>query len=394
MNILFLDQTGKLGGAQLSLLDIAKPYRSSCLVALMEDGPFRSRLEANAIPVEVISDREIRVTQQSGLVRGLKSVPNLLTMAKTVAQMSKDYDVIYANTQKALIVGAIASVWSKKPLVFHLHDILTKEHFSLVNRKISVAFANRFALRVIADSEATKAAYLAAGGRSEITETVYYGFEIEPYLDIMPKPEQVRAEVGLFDKFIVGHFSRLSPWKGQHVLIEALQYCPESVVAMFVGDALFGEDEYVAKLHQQVETLGLQDRVKFLGFRSDVSQLMAACDLVAHTSTSAEPFGRVIVEAMLCDRPVVAAADGGAVEIVTHGKTGWSTTPGDAFKLAAVINECVSDPIASAAIAHAGHLEAIDRFHIDKTMREIDRLLAQVMKLQDQSSSKLVSSQR
>ena len=60
-----------------------------------------------------------------------------------------------------------------------------------------------------------------------------------------------------------------------------------------------------------------------------------------------------------------------------HIQTGWATLPGDAGKLAEVINECVSDPVASAAIAHAGHLEAIDRFHIDKTMREIDRLLVQ-----------------
>ena len=116
---------------------------------------------------------------------------------------------------------------------------------------------------------------------------------------------------------------------------------------------------------------------------------MAACDLVAHTSTSAEPFGRVIVEAMLCDRPVVAAADGGAVEIVTHGKTGWATLPGDAGKLAEVINQCMNDPSGSAAIAHAGHLEAIDRFHIDKTMREIDRLLAQFIQ-PEQSLPKLV----
>jgi glycosyltransferase involved in cell wall biosynthesis len=377
MKILFLDQTGKLGGAQFSLLDIAKPYRSSCLVALFENGPFRSLLESNAIPVQVLSNQAIQVYQHSGLIRGLMSLPNILTLARKVADISQEYDLIYANTQKSLIVGAIASLWTQKPLVFHLHDILTKEHFSLINRKISVEFANRFASLVIADSEATKAAYLAEGGRSKIAKTVYYGFEIEPYLNITPNPDQVRASVGLADQFIVGHFSRLSPWKGQHVLIEALQYCPESVVTMLVGDALFGEDDYVTQLHNQVKRLGLQDRVKFLGFRSDVSQLMAACDLVAHTSTLAEPFGRVIVEAMLCNRPVVAAADGGAVEIVTHGQTGWATPPGDAKKLAEVINRCMNDPLGSAEIAHTGHLEAIDRFHIDKTIQEIDRLLAQ-----------------
>ena len=60
-----------------------------------------------------------------------------------------------------------------------------------------MGFTNQFASLVIADSEATKTAYLAAGGRSEITKTVYYGFEIEPYLNIVPKPDQVRESLGL-----------------------------------------------------------------------------------------------------------------------------------------------------------------------------------------------------
>ena len=77
---------------------------------------------------------------------------------------------------------------------------------------------------------------------------------------------------------------------------------------LLVGDALFGEYEYLEQLHHQVKRLGLGDRVHFLGFRSDIPQLMSLCDLIAHTSTAPEPFGRVIVEGMLCGKPVVAAA--------------------------------------------------------------------------------------
>ena len=106
--------------------------------------------------------------------------------------------------------------------------------------------------------------------------------------------------MGLGDRFVIGHFSRLSPWKGQHILLEALVHCPADVVAILVGDALFGEQDYVQTLKAQVESLGLQNRVHFLGFRSDIVPLMHACDVVAHTSTAPEPFGRVIAEAMLC----------------------------------------------------------------------------------------------
>ena len=85
---------------------------------------------------------------------------------------------------------------------------------------------------------------------------------------------------------------------------------------------------------------------------------MSACDLIAHTSTAAEPFGRVIVEGMLCDRPVVAAAAGGAVEIVRHSQTGWLTPPGDARKLAEIITTVYEQPERAKAIAQRGQQEA------------------------------------
>ncbi len=63
--------------------------------------------------------------------------------------------------------------------------------------------------------------------------------------------KQLRQQLGLEGKFVVGHFSRLAPWKAQHILIAALAQCPPEVTAILVGDALFGEQDYVQKLHQQ-----------------------------------------------------------------------------------------------------------------------------------------------
>ena len=73
------------------------------------------------------------------------------------------------------------------------------------------------------------------------------------------------TRLGAGDGFVVGHFSRLSPWKGQHVLIDALQHCPPQIKIVLVGSALFGEESYVQQLHTQIERLGLGDRVQFFG---------------------------------------------------------------------------------------------------------------------------------
>lgn len=374
MKILFLDQSGKPGGAELCLVDIAKPYRDNCLVGLFADGTFKQLLDEQHIPVQVLASQGIEVRKESGLAKGLGSLGQLIPLISRVNTLSRNYNLIYANTQKALVVGAIASFFSRRPLVYHLHDILSLDHFSATNRRIAVTLANRAAL-VIANSEASQAAFIKAGGRKEIVDFVYNGFN----LDLYQQPQaSLKPELGLEGKFVVGHFSRLSPWKGQHILLEALQHCPENVVAILVGDALFGEQDYVQRLHTQVTELGLENRVKFLGFRSDIIPLMSACDLVTHTSTVAEPFGRVIVEAMLCGTPVVATEAGGAIELVEDGKTGWLVEPGNVDELAATINTCLEQPQLSATIAQQAKLQASQRFDVATINQQIEKLLSNV----------------
>lgn len=372
MKIFFLDQSGKPGGAELCLIDLAKPYKD-CLVGLFADGPFKDLLQQQQIPVQVLATQLIQVRKESNLAKGLGSVSSLIPLIVRVALLSRNYDLIYANTQKALVVGALASLFSRRPLVYHLHDILSEDHFSPTNRRIAVTLANRASL-VIANSEASQAAFVAAGGHPHLTEVVYNGFEPSLYTSGTNK-SQLRQQLGLDARFIVGHFSRLSPWKGQHILLEALTHCDEDVTAIFVGEALFGEQEYVKQLHSEVARLGLQQRVRFLGFRSDIVPLMTACDLIAHTSTAPEPFGRVIVEAMLCGRPVVAAAAGGAIELVEPEKTGWLVSPGDSLQLAAAIAQCRNQPESAATIANRARATATQRFNLTTINQQIAQLL-------------------
>ena len=379
MKILFLDQSGKLGGAELSLINVIKPYRDSSLVGLFAEGPFRKLLEQQQIPVQVLNTQEIQVRKDSSIIHGLGSISSIAPLIAKVARIARKYDLIYANTQKALVVGALASFLSRRPLVYHLRDILSADHFSRTNRGVAVTLANRFASLVIANSKATQTAFVEAGGRSGITDVVYNGFEPESYLTQEAYINQVRPQLGLDGRFVVGHFSRLSPWKGQHILLEALAHCPRDVTAIFVGEALFGEQDYVEQLHKQVAELRLEKRVRFLGFRSDIVPLMAACDLVAHTSTSPEPFGRVIVEAMLCGRPVVAAEAGGAVELVEKGKTGWLVTPGNPQKLAEAIASCRNQPEQAAIIARNAQIQASKRFNLRATNQQVSQLLYRVV---------------
>jgi glycosyltransferase involved in cell wall biosynthesis len=339
MRILFLDQSGKPGGAELVLLDLAQHFKADCLVGLFVDGSFRQMLADRQIPVEILHHETIAVNKDSGLWRGIQSLKQLLPMMQRVIQLAQTYDIIYANTQKALVLGTIVSKITGKPLVYHLHDIVSDDHFSAFNKRLIILCAKQAKL-IMTNSQASRDAFIAAGGQTNNLAVVDCGFDLNQYTNLQTQAQQIRQELNLAGKFAIGHFSRLSPWKGQHLLIEALKNTPENTVALLVGDALFGETTYVEQLHQQVQQLGLSDRVHFLGFRHDIAALMSACDLVTHTSTAPEPFGRVIIEAMLCETPVIAADAGGASELIDHEQTGWLSQPGDIPALVNNIQAC------------------------------------------------------
>ena len=378
MRVLFLDQSGKPGGAELCLVDIAKPYGKNALVGLFADGDFRKLLAENQVPVEVLTTQAIKVGKQSGLFQALGSLGQIIPLIHQVVQRARKYDLIYANTQKALVVGAIASFLARRPLVYHLHDILSLEHFSKNNLQVAVNLINRCAALVIANSQASKMAFLEAGGKSDLVRVVYNGFAAKNYEVDELEVRNLRENLKLEDKFVIGHFSRLSPWKGQHILIDALSQCPQDVVVILVGDALFGEQEYVKDLHQKVTALGLENRVNFLGFRADIPQLMTMCDLVTHTSTAPEPFGRVIVEAMLCGKPVIAAEAGGAMELVEDGINGFLVAPGEPQELAQVIHNCRQESAKTANIANNARISASERFDVRIINQQIQELLKSI----------------
>lgn len=379
MKVLFLDQSGKPGGAELCLVDIAKPYGENALVGLFADGDFRKLLEENQVPVEVLTTQAIKVGKQSGLFQALGSLEQIVPLINQVVQRARKYDLIYANTQKALVVGAVASFLACRPLVYHLHDILSLEHFSKTNLRVAVNLINRCAALVIANSQASKMAFLEAGGKSDLVRVVYNGFAAKNYEVDELEVKNLRENLRLEGKFVIGHFSRLSPWKGQHILIDALSQCPQDVVVILVGDALFGEQEYVKDLHQKVAGLGLENRVNFLGFRADIPQLMTMCDLITHTSIAAEPFGRVIVEAMLCGKPVIAAEAGGAMELVEDGINGFLVTPGEPQKLAQVIHNCRQESVKTANIANNARISASERFDVRIINQQIQELLKSII---------------
>jgi glycosyltransferase involved in cell wall biosynthesis len=114
-----------------------------------------------------------------------------------------------------------------------------------------------------------------------------------------------------------------------------------------IGGSLYqteGSQYSLAELRQLVSEFDLTDRVGFTGFIRQPETALRALDIVVHASTSPEPFGLVIAEAMACGRAVVVSDAGGAAELVTPGTDALTHTPGDDRELAERIAALAADP--------------------------------------------------
>ncbi|WP_174420543.1 glycosyltransferase family 4 protein [Burkholderia diffusa] len=378
---LVLDQSGVLGGAELSLLEIMKHMRANADVLLFDDGPFRAALDEIGARVDVVDQGALAgVRKQGGVSVG--ALKQLVRLVRDVARRARRAEVIYANTQRAMVVAALAGRLARKPVVWHLRDIVSTDHFGS-KQLLAIKYCARLGVtRVIANSDASAQAFRTLTGFTpQHVDVVFNGISAEPF-DALEGVSQaaLRARLGLpQDAWLVGSFSRLARWKGQHLLLEAAAQHPDMHVVL-VGAPLFGEDEYAAQLHEYVARHGMDARVHFLGFQRDVAACMTAVDVVAHTSITPEPFGRVIVEGMLARRPVVAARAGGVVEIIEDGDNGLLCEPGDATALANALDTLKRDGALRERLVASGRATAVRRFGTEIYVERVEKILADTAK--------------
>ncbi|MBM3591309.1 MAG: glycosyltransferase family 4 protein [Alphaproteobacteria bacterium] len=142
--------------------------------------------------------------------------------------------------------------------------------------------------------------------------------------------------------------ARVTRWKGQMVLVEAMARLQGDSLALLVGDAE-ERPAFKAELLARIESLGLKERLRLVGHAADMPAALLLADVVIHASTDAEAFGRTVIEAQAMARPVIASDLGAPRETVAEGITGWRIPPGDAAALAGAIGKVLALPAAERA---------------------------------------------
>jgi glycosyltransferase involved in cell wall biosynthesis len=225
--------------------------------------------------------------------------------------------VVHTNSLHSWYGWAAAGL-TGRPHVWHAREIVFQSSAALRVERILV---RRFADRVIAVSAAV-AAQLDPVNLVVITD------EADPATFGPDRAGRFRSRLGLADDApVVGSVARIDTWKGFGVLLDAvpaLTAARPGLQLLVAGAPVPGKEDYEAGLRARA---GVLPGVHWLGPRSDVGDLMADLDVFVQASTEPEPFGLVLVEALACGVPVVAAAAGGPLEILGRDPATGSADP-------------------------------------------------------------------
>jgi glycosyltransferase involved in cell wall biosynthesis len=393
VKILFLNPTGRMGGAEAALLEVMaglierRPSWRLGLIAA-SDGPLVARArrlgaEVRVVPFPAVlarlgewsvrEDRRSRLALATRCVKAAWPAWRYLARLRSVVQAFGP-EIVHTNGLKMHLLGA----WSRPPgtpVVWHLHDYLTR-------RPLSASLLKRYAHAcsvVIAPSRGVADQFRALGRNLPPIRTIWNAVDLGRFspegdrLDLDDRSDLPACSEGVVRVGLLATFAR---WKGHHLFLEAIARLPPSVNvrAYVIGGAVYeaGESQVsIDELQTTSARLGLTGRVGFTGFVEDPAPAVRALDILVHASTEPEPFGLAIAEGLACGRAVVTSAGGDAAALVTHGVDALSCTPGDGGALARSIEQLASDPGLRKRLGQAARATAERRFTRRRLASEI-----------------------
>jgi glycosyltransferase involved in cell wall biosynthesis len=340
---------GKLyGGVETYLVTLAR-YRDLCPemepeFALCFAGRLSNELGAAQVPVLDLGT--VRIRSPLSVMRARSRLRAYLRQ--------RNYDVVVSHMSwPHAIFGPVIRA-SGIPLVFFLHGVADGRHW-----------LDRWARKTPPDF-----AISAARFTFESLPRIFPGVPAAVIHYPVAKAvgcigpsnrESIRREFDTpRDAVVIAQASRFDPYKGHKLHLEALAKLRDvpGWISWQVGGAQRpSEERYLAELRSFADAAGIGDRVRFVGQRSDVQQILAAADIHCQPNVAPEPFGIAFIEAGLAGLPVVTTAMGGALEAVDE-TTGILTPSGNSEALAKALSRLIDDRELRAKLGGAGSAKA------------------------------------
>jgi glycosyltransferase involved in cell wall biosynthesis len=293
---------------------------------------------------------------------------------------SRQPDVVVCHACWPHVIFGPVVRQAQRPLVFWMHDRAGGSHW--IDRRAS---SNPPDLALVnSRATATTLPLLFPQARHEV---LYYPIG-PPVRNFSTDRAAVRDELQTSRQdLVIVQSSRLERWKGQTLLLDALQRLrdvPGWTAWIAGGPQRPHEQVYLEELRTQARAGGIADRVRFVGQRSDVPRLLAAADIHCQPNTGAEPFGVAFIEALYAGLPVVSTRLGGAAEIV-NDSCGRLVEPDDPGALAQALSSLISDSETRARLGAGGPARARELCDPAAALERLENLLR---KLCSDSSTK------
>lgn len=332
------NEDGTTGGSHRALHDLVHVLdreRWDPVVAFHQDNPFAEALREAGFEVHVLDG--MRETEQR-VRRGGSAAERLLEMgvrsplrrARLLRRLR--IDLLQLNNSP----GVGNDDWLPGAWLAGVPALTFASGNARTTAPAWHRFLSRRFHRVLAVSPEVEESWRAMGIPAGRMTRTGVGLDVAAFrARIRRSRDEVRTELGIPADAPVGLMvGNLREWKGQQRVVEAFARIPGEEVPglwiLFAGDTAPADRPWAEALRKRVDAAGLGDRIRFLGARTDVPDLLAAADFAIHASLQPEPFGLVIVEAMALGLPVLAASLGAPRWIVTpdSGRTFDPHDPG------------------------------------------------------------------
>lgn len=382
MKVLYYNHTGQVSGAERVLMMITANLDRGRYEPVIVC-PAESRMMELATGAKVrnraLAQLEARFTwRPDRILKYLKSFAKVIREARSIV-IDEQPAFIHANSIRAGMVMAAATAGLRVPVIWHAHDILPRHPISTAVRLLSVMTSRN---RILAVADAVARAFRGNlsrfwPGRTPIT-VIHNSVDLDQFQPDQVSRAAVLAELNLSDTTrLIASVGQLTPRKGQLELIESFAAISPAVpdaVLLIIGTALFNRDEeYAQLLRARVQSLGLNEKVGFLGSRDDVQRLMRAVDVLV-VNSHAEPFALTVLEGLASGAAVLATAVGGTPEMITHQENGFLVPPRDVPALADGLLTLLNDAEMRGRLGERARRDAWERFSIARYMDELHAL--------------------
>jgi len=376
-----------MGGAEFSLLELVAHLRGAYEFHLIVpgEGPLKKRAELAGATVWVLPwpeaiERTGETGKLPGPVRVLRFAASMRSFAGQLSDLLDEIvpSVLVTNAAKAHVIGALARKGKDVPLIWYMRDGLEER---AISRKLLKLLSRRCDLAVCISQ------YVASQFRKYVSESVpasvvYNIVDVGRFRPGALAPADLRKTP---DEIWYGIVGAITPLKGHDVFLDAAEkVLAQLPTAMFVvvGNNPYVTEEglrYEESLRRRVENSALRERVKFVGFRNDIPNVLAQIDVLVQPNRGPEGLGRSVLEAMACGVPVIAVNKWGPAELIDDSRSGLLFPPLDTRQLTAHMLTLGESGLLRRTMGRRGHDWIQQNLVASELAEKFDRILCKAI---------------